>query len=48
MGIRFADAGHPMPVDGLVVGLAPAPGERGRRNSTLTVRLWHSAEPPTR
>jgi curved DNA-binding protein CbpA len=39
---------HPRPVDGLVVGQAPAPGERVRRNSTLTVWLWHPAEPSSR
>ena len=32
---------HPMPVEGLVVGQAPAPSERVRHDSTLTVRLWH-------
>ena len=36
---------HPMPVEGLVVGQAPAPGERVRHDSTLTVRLWHPPEP---
>ena len=36
---------HPMPVDGLVVGQTPAPGERVHRNSTLTVRVWHPSEP---
>jgi hypothetical protein len=36
---------HPMPVEGLVVGQEPAPGERVHRDSTLTVRLWH---PPSR
>jgi len=36
---------HPMPVDGLVVGQTPAPGERVHRDSTLTVRLWHPSEP---
>jgi beta-lactam-binding protein with PASTA domain len=36
---------HPMPVDGLVVGQTPAPGERVRRDSTLTVQLWHPPEP---
>jgi hypothetical protein len=35
---------HPMPVEGLVVGQTPAAGERVRRASTLTVRLWHPAE----
>jgi len=32
---------HPLPVEGLVVGQAPAPGERMHRDSTLTVRVWH-------
>src|SRR5579862_2282329 len=36
---------HPMPVDGLVVSQAPAPGERAHRDSTLTVQVWHPAEP---
>ena len=36
---------HPMPVDGLVVGQAPAPGERVHRGSTLTVQVWHPSEP---
>ena len=36
---------HPMPVEGLVVGQAPASGERVRHDSTLTVRLWHPPEP---
>jgi PASTA domain-containing protein len=36
---------HPMPVDGLVVGQTPAPDERVRRDSTLTVQLWHPPEP---
>jgi hypothetical protein len=35
---------HPMPVEGLVVGQAPAPGQRVHRNSTLTVQLWHPSE----
>src|SRR5215831_11340040 len=39
---------HPMPVEGLVVGQAPAPGERVRHDSTLTVRLWHPPEPDGR
>ena len=34
----------PMPVEGLVVGQAPAPGKRVHRNSTLTVQLWHPPE----
>jgi len=36
---------HPMPVEGLVVGQVPAPGERVHHDSTLTVRLWHPPEP---
>jgi hypothetical protein len=32
---------HPLPVEGLVVGQAPVPGERVHRGSTLTVRVWH-------
>jgi len=36
---------HPMPVEGLVVGQAPDPGERVRHDSTLTVELWHPPEP---
>jgi hypothetical protein len=35
----------PMAVEGLVVGQSPAPGTRARRESTLTVRVWH---PPRR
>src|SRR5215471_4845724 len=38
---------HPMPVEGLVVGQEPAPGERVRHDSTLTVQLWHPPEPGT-
>jgi curved DNA-binding protein CbpA len=37
---------HPMPVEGLVVGQAPAPGQRAHRDSTLTVQLWHPSAPP--
>ena len=36
---------HPMPVEGLVVGQTPGPGERVHRGSTLTVQLWHPSEP---
>ena len=36
---------HPMPVDGLVVGQTPVPGERVHRGSTLTVQVWHPSEP---
>ena len=35
---------RPMPVEGLVVDQAPAPGKRVHRNSTLTVQLWHPSE----
>jgi curved DNA-binding protein CbpA len=35
---------HPMPVEGLVVGQAPAPGQHAHRDSTLTVRVWHPPE----
>jgi hypothetical protein len=36
---------HPMPVDGLVVGQTPAPGERAHRDRKLTVQVWHPSEP---
>jgi hypothetical protein len=36
---------HPMPVEGLVVGQRPGPGERAHRDGTLTVQVWHPAEP---
>jgi hypothetical protein len=36
---------HPMPVDGLVVGQTPDPGERVHRHSTLTLQVWHPSEP---
>lgn len=36
---------RPMPVEGLVVDQTPAPGKRARRDSRLTVRLWHPPEP---
>jgi curved DNA-binding protein CbpA len=36
---------RPMPVDGLVVGQSPGPAEQARRDSALTVRVWH---PPAR
>jgi hypothetical protein len=32
---------RPMPVEGLVVGQTPPPGERVHRDSTLTLQLWH-------
>jgi hypothetical protein len=39
---------HPMPVEGLVVGQTPAPGNRVHRDSTLTVELWHPPAPGSR
>ncbi len=36
---------HPLPVEGLVVGQTPAPGEQLHRDSTLTVQLWHPSKP---
>jgi hypothetical protein len=36
---------HPMPVEGLVVGQTPVPGNQVRRASTLTVQVWHPPEP---
>jgi curved DNA-binding protein CbpA len=36
---------HAMPVEGLVVGQSPAPGEHLRRDSTLTVQVWHPSQP---
>jgi curved DNA-binding protein CbpA len=36
---------HAMPVEGLVVGQSPAPGERLHRDSTLTVQVWHPSQP---
>lgn len=35
---------HPKPVEGLVVGQAPAPGERAHRHGLLTVQVWHPSE----
>jgi hypothetical protein len=48
VGLRvepIALTSHPMPVEGLVVGQTPGPGQRAHRDSTLTVRVWHPAEP---
>jgi hypothetical protein len=42
---RVALTARPMPVEGLVVGQTPAPGDRVHRDSTLTVQLWHPAAP---
>ncbi len=36
---------HPRPVEGLVVGQTPGPGERVHRGTALTVQLWHPSEP---
>jgi curved DNA-binding protein CbpA len=36
---------HPLPVEGLVVGQTPAPGEQLHRDSTLTVQVWHPSKP---
>jgi hypothetical protein len=33
----------PMPVEGLVTGQSPAPGDSARRHSVLTVQVWHPA-----
>jgi hypothetical protein len=32
---------QPMPVEGLIVSQSPAPGEKARRDSQLTVQVWH-------
>jgi hypothetical protein len=48
LGLRVAPirlTPHPMPVDGLIVGQTPDPGERVHRHSTLTVQVWHPSEP---
>jgi hypothetical protein len=34
---------HPMPVDGLVVAQSPEPAVKARRDSALTVQVWHPA-----
>jgi curved DNA-binding protein CbpA len=34
---------NPMPVEGLVTGQSPAPGAIARRESGLTVQVWHPA-----
>jgi hypothetical protein len=36
---------HPMPVEGLVVGQAPPPGQRVRHDTTVTVQVWHPPAP---
>jgi curved DNA-binding protein CbpA len=35
---------HPMPVEGLVTGQSPEPGTTARRQSALTVQVWHPAK----
>jgi curved DNA-binding protein CbpA len=45
-GLRLAMVrltSNPLPVEGLVVGQTPDPGETVRRWSTLTVQVWHPA-----
>jgi hypothetical protein len=37
---------RPMPVEGLVVSQSPAPGEKARRDSQLTVQVWHPQKSP--
>jgi beta-lactam-binding protein with PASTA domain len=32
---------RPMPVDGVVAGQSPQPGRKVRRDSQLTVQVWH-------
>ena len=32
---------HPMPVDGLVVDQSPGPQAKARRDSVLTIQVWH-------
>jgi DnaJ domain len=34
---------NPMPVEGLIVDQAPAPGRKMRRSAALTVYVWHPA-----
>jgi beta-lactam-binding protein with PASTA domain len=46
-GLRLAVVrltSNPLPVEGLVVGQSPDPGQTARSGSTLTVQVWH----PTR
>jgi curved DNA-binding protein CbpA len=45
-GLRLAVirlTGDPLPVEGLVIGQSPDPGETVRRRSTLTIQVWHPA-----
>jgi hypothetical protein len=39
---------QPMPVEGLVVDLSPAPGQTVRRSSPVTVQVWHPPRPRSR
>ncbi|HUZ22093.1 MAG TPA: DnaJ domain-containing protein [Acidimicrobiales bacterium] len=34
---------HPAPVDGVIVDQSPAPGSRVRRDSVVTLEVWHPA-----
>jgi hypothetical protein len=34
---------HPAPVDGVIVDQSPAAGSRVRRNSVVTLKVWHPA-----
>jgi hypothetical protein len=50
MGIRLTAVRlteNPMPVDGLVVDQSPRPLTKARRDSVLTVRVWHPAKTGT-
>lgn len=50
LGIRLTTVRlteHPMPVDGLVVDQSPQPLTKARRDSALTVRVWHPAKTRT-
>ena len=45
-GLRLAVVrltSNPLPVEGLVVGQSPDPGQTVRYRSTLTVQVWHPA-----
>jgi hypothetical protein len=50
LGIRLSTVRltqNPMPVDGLVVDQSPRPLTKARRDSVLTVRVWHPAKTRT-
>jgi hypothetical protein len=36
---------EPLPVEGLIVGQSPAPGTAVKRQSTVTVQVWHPPRP---